>query len=268
MSVECSRLFFILASFCFSLNLGANPIIIAHRGASNLAPENTVESAILAWQVSSDAIEIDIRVTKDNQIVAYHDDNTERIGGRKGQVNRQTLAELQDLDVGSFKGKEYRGAKIPTLEQVLHTVPANKLILLELKSGPEIIELLRPILGTKHTFQIGLIGFDYHTMSQAKDAFPELDCFWIVHINENINYQNWPSLIDQTIDRAVSANLDGLILKANAVVSHEFVSKSKKANLEFFVYTINSGSKAKRHTQMGVDGIITDRPRYIRDSFN
>ena len=90
--------------------------IIAHRGASHLAPENTLASVELAWKRGADAVEIDIWLTKDGRIVAIHDEDTERTTGRKWVIADHTLAELRRLDAGSWKDESYAGEPIPILE--------------------------------------------------------------------------------------------------------------------------------------------------------
>ncbi|MCA9017815.1 MAG: glycerophosphodiester phosphodiesterase, partial [Planctomycetaceae bacterium] len=113
--------------------------IIGHRGASYDAPENTLASVNLAWQRNADAVEIDIYLTKDGKIVAYHDKTTKRIGGRDQAVNEQTLAELQTLDVGAWKNEKYKEERIPTLTQILKAIPAGKRLFIEIKCGPEVL---------------------------------------------------------------------------------------------------------------------------------
>ncbi len=96
-------------------------LIIAHRGESYDAPENTLASINLAWQRDADAVEIDVRLSKDNKVVVFHDKTTRRLGGRNESVKNQTLEELKELDVGSWKSEKYKNEKIPTLTEVLAT---------------------------------------------------------------------------------------------------------------------------------------------------
>ena len=96
-------------------------LIIAHRGESYDAPENTLAAINLAWQRNADAVEIDIQLSADNQIVVIHDLNTKRIGNRNKKVKKQTLAELKELEAGKHKGEKWKDEKIPTLSEVLET---------------------------------------------------------------------------------------------------------------------------------------------------
>ena len=100
----------------------AMPEIVAHRGASHDAPENTLASVNLAWKRKAPSVEIDVYLSRDKRVVVYHDKTTKRIGGRDREVKDQTLEELRQLDVGSWKSPKYKGEQVPTLEEVL--VPA------------------------------------------------------------------------------------------------------------------------------------------------
>src|SRR5262245_24153707 len=97
--------------------------IIAHRGASHDAPENTVASFQEAWRQKADSAELDIQLTKDGRIVVLHDSTTKRTTGTDLKVSEQTLAELRKLDAGSWKGEKFKGEKLPTLAEMLATAP-------------------------------------------------------------------------------------------------------------------------------------------------
>src|SRR5262245_65624278 len=100
--------------------------IIAHRGASHDAPENTLAAVRLAWEQGADAVEVDVQLSKDGKLVVIHDDNTKRSGGFARKVRAQTLDELRRLDVGRWKGKRWAGEKIPTLDVVLEAVRSEE----------------------------------------------------------------------------------------------------------------------------------------------
>ena len=113
--------------------------IIAHRGASHDAPENTLESVKLGWEQGADAVEIDVYLSKDGHIVVHHDGTTKKLAGVDRKVVDQTLAELQQLDVGAWKGDKWKGVRIPKLADVLATIPEGHRLFVEVKCGPEIV---------------------------------------------------------------------------------------------------------------------------------
>ena len=110
-------------------------MLTAHRGASHNAPENTMAAFNLAWQENADGIEGDFYLTSDGQIVCIHDATTARTGDIDLTVATSTLAELKAVDVGSWKGSEWSGEQIPTLEEVLSCIPTGKYIQIEIKAG-------------------------------------------------------------------------------------------------------------------------------------
>src|SRR4051794_3938882 len=102
---------------------GSRVEVIAHRGASHDAPENTLAAIKLAWQQEADAAEFDLHLSRDGKLVVIHDADTRRVAGVDKRVAEQTLAELRRLDVGAWKGPRFAGERIATLEEVLATVP-------------------------------------------------------------------------------------------------------------------------------------------------
>ena len=116
--------------------------IIAHRGASFDAPENTLSSFRLAWEQGADGIEGDFMLTSDGQIACFHDLDGQRLAGDPVVVKNSTLAKLQALDVGRWKGDRWRGERVPTLRDVLAIVPAGRKVVFELKDGPAIVSHL------------------------------------------------------------------------------------------------------------------------------
>src|SRR6476646_6938394 len=117
----------------------AKPLIIAHRGASIDAPENTLAAFKSAWPQGADGIETDIRLTADGRVVCIHDEDTRRVtGGQQVLVIANTrYADLKPIDIGGWKGPKWRGEAIPTLDDALDAVPAGKYAFIELKSGSE-----------------------------------------------------------------------------------------------------------------------------------
>src|SRR5258706_7289864 len=113
--------------------------IIAHRGASHDSPVNTLAAVQLGWKQRADAVEIDVQFSKDNHIVVIHDDTTRKTGGLRRKVGEQTLAELRTLDVGRWKDARWRGEKIPTLAEVLATIPDQRRLFVDIKCGPECV---------------------------------------------------------------------------------------------------------------------------------
>ena len=109
------------------------PLIIAHRGDGSTAPENTLPAFQRAWEVGADGVELDVRVTRDGQLVVFHDRNLERTSNGCGPVSNFTLAEIRSLDVGSWFGQAFNGETAPTLDEVFESLPRYYLINVEMK---------------------------------------------------------------------------------------------------------------------------------------
>lgn len=112
----------------------SSPLNLGHRGAREVAPENTLASFDKALEQGADGVELDVMLSKDNQIIVIHDYTVDRTTNGSGKVGDLTLAELKTLDAGSWFGEEYAGEHIPTLDEVAEALPAESIINIELKS--------------------------------------------------------------------------------------------------------------------------------------
>jgi glycerophosphoryl diester phosphodiesterase len=240
--------------------------IIAHRGASYDAPENTLASVKLGWQ-QGDAVEIDIHLSADGQVVVIHDADTKRIGGRDRKVAEQTLKELRELDYGRWKSPEFAGEPIPTLDDVLATVPKGKRLFIEIKAGPEILPALQGALEKAKlpAEQTPLIGFDYETMRAARKQHPQLKVYWLVSLKKDPKAGQLNHTAAELVEKTKAAGLDGLDLGNTPPLTDEFVRTVREAGLELYVYTVNDPAKARDSARLGVDGITTDRPGWLKE---
>src|SRR5690606_20002442 len=113
------------------------PLIIAHRGASDQAPETTMAAFRRALDIGADGIELDVHMSADGRLVVIHDETVDRTSNGKGLVKDKTLAELKELDFGSWFSEGFRGEKIPELEDVLELLSDRDVLLnIEIKNGP------------------------------------------------------------------------------------------------------------------------------------
>jgi glycerophosphoryl diester phosphodiesterase len=240
--------------------------IIAHRGASYDAPENTLAAFRLGWQQHADANELDVHLTRDGQIVALHDSSTERTTGVQREVVEQTLAELRGQDAGTWKAPQWAGEKIPTLAESLATIPDGKRMFIEIKCGSEILPELKRVLAAsgKTREQLVIIGFDYQTMADAKQRFPHLEVYWVVGHKDSPETGKPPEL-DDLAEKAAAAGLDGLDLNYRFPLDGEAVARLRARGLKVFVWTVDDAAVAARLASAGVDGITTNRPQWLRE---
>jgi glycerophosphoryl diester phosphodiesterase len=237
--------------------------IIAHRGASFDAPENTVAALRLGFEQGADAGELDVRLSKDGRIVVIHDADTARISGGKSPVNEQTADELRALDAGQWgkwKGSAF-AEKIPQLVEILAIVPAGKRLFIESKAGPEIVNELERVLRASGLApeQLPLITFDLETARILKLRLPAHEVSWIV------DYSVTGSLpIDELIQSAKAAGLDGLDLNYKFPMNAAFVQKVHATGLKLYTWTVDDPAVAKSLAAAGLDGITTNRPAWLR----
>jgi glycerophosphoryl diester phosphodiesterase len=244
---------------------GAEVEIIAHRGASHDAPENTVAALKLAWKQKADAAEFDVFLSKDNVIVAIHDKDTKRVAGVNHRVVEHTFTELRKLDVGRWKDEKYAGERIPRLEEMLATVPSGKRVFIEVKCGPEIVPVLDRVLRASKLkpAQTPVISFHADVIEATKKARPDLEAYWVVSLKPAKGKK--PPTAEQLIRRANEIGADGLDLSATETLDAAFAKKVKSAGLKLYVWTVNEVELARRMVEIGVEGITTDRPGWLRE---
>jgi glycerophosphoryl diester phosphodiesterase len=235
------------------LYLKAQVKIIAHRGASYLAPENTVASALLAWELNADAVEVDIYLTKDNKIVCIHDATTKRTTGSNYRVSETESSILRSLDAGSFKDLKYKDEKIPFLTEVIKTVPEGKELVVEIKCGPEILPYLRKTISNNNNTNYSFICFDLNTITETRKLFPEHPCYWLCSNKE---------LLDKNLESIPATGLDGISLSFN-LIDAGLMKKAESLGLEVYTWTVDNPSEAKRLYGLGVKGITTNRPGWL-----
>jgi glycerophosphoryl diester phosphodiesterase len=242
-----------------SVTVPAIPEIVAHRGYSFAAPENTVAAFELAWKVAADAVEIDIYLTADNHIVVHHCATTGRtcVGGDL-KVSESTLEELRKLDAGQAKGAQWAGEKIPTLEETFAVVPDGKRLLVEIKCHSEIVPEFMRIFkasGLKDE-QVAIISFHDDVIKTIKEVHPSFEAYWLCCTNR--------MSADELVATAKAANADGLDAMVCDEFNEEFVAKVREAGMGLHVWTVDKDEEAVRMAALGVDGITTNRPAEIR----
>ncbi len=243
-------------------------IIIAHRGASFDAPENTVASVLLAWSQGADAVEVDVQLSRDGQIVVLHDANLEKLFGLRKEVRELDLSELRKLDAGSHKGERWAGERIPILEEILETIPDGKRLFIEIKTGPEILEPLGKILQKweKDPQQVVPIGFDLETMQAVKKRFPKHPVCLVSRLRKGAyDFAETRPTAKELVAAIRVAGLDGLDVEASKAVDRDFARTIKAAGLGLMVWTVNDPAEAQRMFEAGVDGVTTDRPGWLRE---
>lgn len=233
--------------------------IIAHRGASGYAPENTIASIEFAIKMGCEAIEFDVQLTKDNQMVVCHDFTVDRTTNGSGEIKNYTLAEIKKLDAGSWFSKEFAGERIPTLEELLNIIPNDIFLHIEIKrtssDNRDIEKVLNDILVKHNRITTVLISsFNHYSIREIK------------RYNDQIN-----------IGMALEADLIEPIkyIKDNDIplysfhpcyeyVSSSMIQELHKNNIRVHCWTVNNKELATRLKEMGVDSIFTNYPDLLK----
>lgn len=239
----------------------ADPLIVAHRGSSFDAPENTLPAFRLAWEQGADGVEGDFLLTKDAQIVCIHDASTKRLADKNLVVSKSTLQELRALDVGAWKHEKFKGTKIPTISEVFATIPKGKKIFVEVKCGPEIVPFLIKEIrkANLETDQVRLICFNTKVIKSFKENMPNYKAYWLSGFNKKNG--SWKPSVDQVITTLQNCKADGL--DSQHTIPPEFSKSVIKAGFEWHAWTINDARTAQRLAKRGIDSITTDRPKLI-----
>lgn len=249
--------------------------IVAHRGASHDAPENTLAAQKLAWEQNADAVETDIHLTKDGRIIVSHDANTKRTTGTERVIAESTQAELRLLDAGRWgkfqEGGKFAGEKLPTLEEQLALIPAGKRLFVEIKSGPEIVPELARVLQAagRDEKTITIISFNYASLQEVRKRLPAFPTQYLVSYRAPDPTRPPPKkkqpTLDEVIAEAKAAKLTGLDLQHTWPLTSADAQKIKDAGLELHVWTVDEVDIARRWIGLGVKSITTNRPGWLRE---
>ena len=255
-------------------NVFSNPLIIAHRGASGEAPENTMDAFKLAWELGADGIEGDFHLTRDGHIVAIHDKDTNKVtkGKNKLIVKKTNLQELQKIDVGSWKSEKYFKARIPTLEEVIDSLPMGKKFFIEVKCGTEIMKPLIYVINLKIKERpklkenISFISFDINVVRSCRSEWPEIEANYLESYKKIKEISKWTPSENEVFQFLKFSLASGLGTQANKeVLKKSFIERLRQNQLSFHCWTINDIETARHFRDLGVDSITTDFPKRIRD---
>ncbi len=240
--------------------------IIAHRGASHDAPENTLAAFKLGWQQRADAVELDIWLTKDGKLVVCHDADTKRTTGTAAKIPESTLADLRALDAGAWKAPQWKGELLPTLDEALALIPDGKRLVIEIKCGVEVLPELERVIKAagKPAAQLVIISFSHPVCAAAKKLFPQIPVLYLASFKQDKATGAWSPTPDSLIAKAKAAQLDGLNLAWQGPLDAAFVQQTHAAGLQLYVWTVDDPEAARRLVAAGVDGLTTNRPEWLR----
>lgn len=239
------------------MTTAARPLLIAHRGASTVAPEHTLPAYEAAIQAGADALELDVHLSADDQLVVIHDASVDRTTDGRGRVRELTVRELKRLDAGRWFGRAFRGQRVQTVAEVLERFRDRVRFGIELKGGsdfyPGIEERLVTLLQLYDVVDRTLVAsFDHYALRKCHDLDPDV--------------RTGALLAGRVLAPGALAPrgvLTALCLEA-AFVTERDVVLCREAGLDCYLWVVNAPDDARRLASWGIAGLITDRPDLLR----
>lgn len=230
---------------------------VAHRGASYLAPENSVASIKLAWELGADAAECDVMLSSDNQVVVFHDKNTKKLCGESHDIAETPWDKLKTLKIRQRDTNlpEFEGETIPLLRDLLATIPPDRMLVIEIKTGPEILPFLKGEVDHHwKSGKIAFISFNFDAVRQAKAIYPDVPCYYLSAFKKDAK---------KHIAKAVKYKLDGLNLRYT-IIDQDLSDDCRNAGLDLWCWTVNDPESALKMKELRVTALTTDRPAWIK----
>ena len=239
-------------------------MLIAHRGASGYAPENTIPALLKAIESGANYLEIDVHQSSDNQIVVIHDYDIDRTTNGTGYVKEMSIAELKQFDAGSWFDPVFAGTTIPTLQEVINILVPNVKLIIKVKGSsedyPGIEEKIISIVNQYQVeSQVILKSFSIDVLNTFKILAPEIPRLYVfvLHLSAlNFTIDKWINFTD------IYENPS----KAQYFQAHRwFINKSVIENahansIKIIAWNVNTEEEVESMLELGVDGIETDYP--------
>jgi glycerophosphoryl diester phosphodiesterase len=244
-----------------------NIVLTGHRGAGGLAPENTIAAVVAGLSKGVDRIEVDVSQTKDRQIVCLHDSTLDRTTNGKGNIKNLNYSELKKISAGLKFSESFKDEKIPLLNDVLEIVKDKATLLIEIKDGNEIypgIEKNVIDLIKKHQAKDRTIIHSFN--DSVLFRIHRMDSTIVLH---KLLIADFPFLQLLTDGDLKISNLEYYHFASEFSIHYlfatrRFIDHVHRLNKKVNVWTINDSIKINRLINLGVDGIITDRPDYLK----
>ena len=241
--------------------------IIAHKGASGIAPENTLASFQAALDIGVDIIELDVRQTKDEEIIVFHDQFLDRTTNGTGNVHEYNLEQLKQLDAGSWFSSKFSDQKIPTLKEVLDLVDGRCQVLIEIKhmDHPHYHDFADKLVDV---IKLEDNGFDWVLIQSYEDKYLEEAQIYDdrIQINKMLIGEDSTPLLAFYIETKLKlghGDSKGNLKTLNPefkTLSPRRIFRMHSRGFEVFTYSVNTREDMIKMLNMGVDGIITDFP--------
>ena len=227
-------------------------VVIAHRGAAASAPENTLASVERAIDQGADYVEIDVQETADDQIAVLHDSDLMKVAGVDLKIWDATLERLAGIDIGSWFAPEFHGERVPLLREVLERARDRARVMIELKYYGHDIALAQRVVdiveGLGQAGNVVAMSLEYDQVRKMRELRPK----WTLGL-----------LTAKAVGDLTTLDADFLAVNAG-IATRSFVRRAHARGKKVYVWTINDPVQMFRMLNLGVDGLITDKPAIAR----
>lgn len=239
---------------------GVKVKIIAHRGASGYAPENTRVSILKGLELGCDGFEVDVQLASSGEVVVFHDFTLERTTSGSGSLRDINLYDLKKLDLGSWFSEEFKGEKIMTLEELLKIVPENKILNIEVKVRHDeinkieekVVEILKR--AGRVEGDVIISSFNHRIIKEINKLEPKLKTGLLLTAGV-LDIENYIKINNLKIYSVHSYG---------EFTGRKMVEKMNEIGVKTYIWTVNSAEEAKILKDFGVTGIITNFPDKFR----
>lgn len=239
------------------------PLVLAHRGANKVAPQNTIPAFKKAIEFLSDGLETDVHLSKDGHIVICHNYTIDETSNGIGRVDEMTLSRLKEFDFGSYFSEEFKGVSLPTLPELLDLTKDMSLINIEIKPPKKDCDLVKKVVEAIHEY--GIVGnsivscFDPECIRQVK----EID----KNVKTGLLYED-DTLGNEIISFGVAKYCKQLNADAahphRKLITQQDVIELHELGMKVNPWTVNKEEEIIRLTKWGCDALISDVPDYCR----
>lgn len=241
--------------------------VVAHRGFSSIAPENTLAAIREAVKVGATGCEFDVYGCADEHVVLMHDETVNRTTNGNGKVTELTLTHLQNLDAGSWKDKKYHDERVPTLIEALKLLKNTECQpVIEIKMEGISRKVVDDVRSLDMVDQVAVIAFSQTVVREIRQLEPDMTCAWLCG---SIPPEAKANTVAQQADwlHAQAVACKATILDLNyGMLSPRLIAELKRRGLGIWCWTVNETVVMNALRQWGVDSITTDRPDQLRET--
>jgi glycerophosphoryl diester phosphodiesterase len=212
----------------------------------------------LAWDRGAKAAECDIMLTRDKKVIVFHDKKGNRLTGNGFVVKDALYDDIKNYPIALRETNDprFKGETIPLLQELLKILPEQCTLVIEIKTGPEILPYMQKVIDEYwKSGNIAFIAFDFETILYTKELYPDVPCYYLSSFKADLKSR---------YRKIVESELDGVNLR-HSIITRKIVDTYKSADKDVWCWTVNEPEDARKMIDLGVSAITTDRPVWLRE---